>query len=126
MRSLGAEIAAVDPETSRRFGNGVVAKPHTGAAFPNRPFAIRRLLARTTELIRKADVVSLQEVGVFVNVANDFECVRVEGASRCKGAEESDGTPGVLTFRVVPDLPDLLGTPAGDGDLASPRQRLLA
>jgi hypothetical protein len=47
-------------------------------------------------------------------------------ASRCKGAEESDGTPGVLAFRVVPDLPDLLGTPAGDGDLASPRQRLLA
>jgi hypothetical protein len=38
MRSLGAEIAAVDPETSRRFGNGVVSKPHTGAAFPNRPF----------------------------------------------------------------------------------------
>jgi hypothetical protein len=37
-----------------------------------------------------------------------------------------DGTPGVLAFRVVPDLPHLLGTPAGDGDLASPRQRLLA
>ena len=47
-------------------------------------------------------------------------------ASRCKGAEESDGPPGVLAFRVVHDLPDLLGTPAGDGELASPRQRLLA